>query len=145
VPSTAGVEVANPILKAESVRSIFTPALTEQGSNSLSDFIMTKGSQWSTALALATTDWPQQRKKGTAWCTQTSSYHPHLILLIYITGGGWAGTRHLMDPATGIAAVFGSQIVPRSRFDAEIVELWGRLEGLVYAGLQHGSEDLSNL
>jgi len=63
--------VANPILKPETARSIFVPALTEIGSKSLSNFIMAKGMQWPTALALTTLDWPKRRKKGSAFCKQT--------------------------------------------------------------------------
>jgi hypothetical protein len=76
VLSTAGIEVASPILKVESVRSLFTPALSEQASETLSNFIMMNGIQWSTALALTSTDYTEGRKKGSAFCTQ-SSYIPH--------------------------------------------------------------------
>jgi hypothetical protein len=68
VPLLAGIEVANPILTVESVRGIFIPALPEQGSKSLSDFMMLDGTQWSTALALATRDGDNGRKKGSAFC-----------------------------------------------------------------------------
>lgn len=115
----AGIEVANPILTVESVRGIFIPALPEQGSKSLSDFMMLDGTQWSTALALATRDGDNGRKKGSAFW------------------GGWAGTQHFMDPATGIAVVFGMQVVPRSLFDMEVWKVWGQLEKLTYAGVQH--------
>jgi len=67
--SLAGIKIANPILKVESVRSIFIPALSKQGSKSLSKSIMLDGIQWSTALALTTRDWPNRRKKGSAFCT----------------------------------------------------------------------------
>jgi hypothetical protein len=42
-----------------------------------------------------------------------------------------------MDPATGIAVVFGTQVVPRSLFDMEVWKVWGQLEKLTYAGVQH--------
>jgi len=42
-----------------------------------------------------------------------------------------------MDPATGIAAVFGTQVIPRSFYDAEAFDLWERLEELAYTGLLH--------
>jgi len=58
----------NPILKAETVRSTFEPALTEAGSKSLSDMFMRPGLQWGTAQAIQTEDSPTGRKKGTAWC-----------------------------------------------------------------------------
>jgi hypothetical protein len=133
--SIAGIEVANPILNVESVRSIFIPALSEQGSESLSNIITIKGTQWSTAIALTTEDRPGRRKKGSAFCTQLmTSYLPRFILLIF-TGGGWAGTSDFMDPATGIAAVFGVQVVPRPLYDAESYGLWDQLERLTYSGL----------
>jgi len=58
----------NPILKAETVRSTFEPALTEAGVKSLSAMIMTPGTQWGTAQAISTQDSPTGRKKGSAWC-----------------------------------------------------------------------------
>jgi hypothetical protein len=38
-----------------------------------------------------------------------------------------------MDPKTGVALVFGSQIVPTR--DPEVLKLWGELEEIFYAGL----------
>lgn len=38
-----------------------------------------------------------------------------------------------MDPETGVAVVFGSQLLPRR--DAEIVGLWKQLEQVFYKGL----------
>ncbi len=38
-----------------------------------------------------------------------------------------------MDPATGVGAVFGTQILPFP--DAQVVALWERLERALYAGL----------
>ena len=64
----AGREVPNAILKAETVHDIFVPALPEKGVKSLSEFIMTEGTSWSTALAVCTTDLPSGRQKGSAWC-----------------------------------------------------------------------------
>ena len=65
---TAGREVPNAILKAETVHSIFVPVLPENGIKSLSEFVMTKGISWSNALAICTTDWPGRRRRGSAWC-----------------------------------------------------------------------------
>jgi len=53
-----------------------------------------------------------------------------------MTGGGWAGTKHFMDPTTGIAVVFGAQVVPSPQYDAEVYEVFDQLEKLTYAGLQ---------
>lgn len=41
-----------------------------------------------------------------------------------------------MDPATGIAVVYGTQVVPTT--DIEVVALWDRLERALYAGLTSG-------
>ena len=38
-----------------------------------------------------------------------------------------------MDPTTGIAAVFGTQVVPP--IDTETVKLWEEVEKVIYAGL----------
>ena len=40
---TAGREIPNAILRAETVHDIFVPALPEKGINSLSDMIMNEG------------------------------------------------------------------------------------------------------
>lgn len=48
-------------------------------------------------------------------------------------GLGWAGTHFFIDPATGIAAVFGTQILPFP--DPQVAALWERLERALYAGL----------
>ena len=65
---TAGREVPNAILKAETVHDIFVPVLPEKGIKSISEMIMTEGTSWSTALAVCTTDLPGRRRKGSAWC-----------------------------------------------------------------------------
>ena len=70
---TAGREVPNAILKAETVHGIFVPALPEKGVKTLSEFIMTEGTSWSTALAVSTTDLANRRRKGTGWCKTKSS------------------------------------------------------------------------
>ncbi|KAJ3509603.1 hypothetical protein NLJ89_g5134 [Agrocybe chaxingu] len=118
----AGCSVRKPLWKRESVQSIFVPALTEKGSKSLSDFVMAPGTQWGTALAICTEDWPKRRRKGSAFWS------------------GWAGTAHFMDPASGIAVVFGIQAAPAG--DIEAQKLWMKLEALIYAALESGSEKL---
>jgi hypothetical protein len=57
-----------------------------------------------------------------------------------VTGGGWAGTSHFIDPTSGIAVVFGVQVAP-SR-DVEVVKVWSKLEALIYSALSNGSERL---
>ncbi|KAF8152902.1 beta-lactamase/transpeptidase-like protein [Crassisporium funariophilum] len=107
----------NPILKVETVRDLFVGTLTEEGSKSLDLFTAHyTGLQWSTGLAVTADDWPKRRRKGSAFWS------------------GWAGTYGFIDPKTGVAAVFGTQIVP-SR-DAEILKLYAEFEETLYAGLQ---------
>lgn len=118
----AGRPVANPILKVDTVRQIFVPALSDKGSKSLSEFSMAEGTQWGTALAICTQDWPKRRRKGSVFW------------------GGWAGTSHFIDPTSGIAVVFGVQITP-SR-DLEVVQVWSKLEALIYSALSNGAERL---
>jgi hypothetical protein len=70
---TAGREVPNAILKAETVHDIFVPALPEKGVKSLSEFVTSEAS-WSTALAVCTADWPGRRRRGSAWCKFKPSF-----------------------------------------------------------------------
>ncbi|KDR77244.1 hypothetical protein GALMADRAFT_246540 [Galerina marginata CBS 339.88] len=116
----AGRSVKNAILKQETVRQIFIPTLPEAGSKSLSDFNMVPGTQWGTALAIATQDWPRRRKKGSVFW------------------GGWAGTSYFLDPTSGIAVVFGVQVTP-SR-DVEVTKVWLKLEALVYSALSQSEK-----
>ena len=60
-----------------------------------------------------------------------------------MTGGGWVGTQGFLDPVTGIAAVFGVQVIPRPIFDLESYGIWDQLEKLTYAGL--GNQNHSSL
>ncbi|KAF9525267.1 beta-lactamase/transpeptidase-like protein [Crepidotus variabilis] len=117
-----GMAVTKPILALESVRTLFAPSLTDKGAKSLSSFMMTEGTQWSSALAITTKDWPRRRRRGSAFWS------------------GWAGTNYFMDPATGIAVVFASQIVPPDATDPECTRLFELLEELVYSALQTSSK-----
>ena len=65
---TAGREVPNAILKAETVRDIFVPALPYKGVKSLSEFAKIEGTSWSTALAVCTTDLSGRRRNGSGGC-----------------------------------------------------------------------------
>ena len=65
---TAGREVPNAILKAETVHDIFVPALPENGIKTLSEFIKNEGTSWSTAIAVDTTDSTGGRRRGSGWC-----------------------------------------------------------------------------
>jgi len=114
----AGREVPNAILTAETVHDIFKPVLPEKGIKSLSEMIMSENTSWSTALAVCTTDLVGRRRKGSAWW------------------GGWAGTAFVMDPTSGIAAVFGAQVAPTR--DVELYKVGIKLESTLYQGLKVG-------
>ncbi|KAF8873374.1 beta-lactamase/transpeptidase-like protein, partial [Gymnopilus junonius] len=120
----AGIPVANPILTQESVRSIWVPALPEASEKSINEFFnlfsfdFPYSLQRGTAMAINQKNWPNQRKKGVAFWA------------------GYAGTEHFIDPANGIAVVFGVQILPWG--DKEVARtLYPKLEQLIYAGLEH--------
>jgi len=115
----AGKTLPNAILSARTVQEIFTPALTPTAVTSLdlfaADLGTPPGNQWSTALALRTEDWPEGRKKGSAFWY------------------GWAGTTGYIDPETGIAVVFASQVVPTDG----VAFVWGaKFEQILYANLK---------
>ena len=54
-------------------------------------------------------------------------------------GGGWAGTGYFIDPTTGIAMVFGTQVLA-STLDIKALEVGAELEHILYKGLVIGSE-----
>jgi len=114
-------KATNPILGSASVAALFEPTLEVPAANSLAKMLqMPEGSaQFSTGLMLTTADSPGRRRKGTgSW-------------------GGWASTSYFVDPDTGIAAVFGTQLVPSSAdFDMTYETLWVEVEQAIYAGLQ---------
>ena len=56
--------------------------------------------------------------------------------LFFIKGGGWAGTRFCMDPATGIAIVSGVQETPTIPKDVELYKVGLKLESTLYQGLE---------
>ncbi|KAK7033410.1 beta-lactamase/transpeptidase-like protein [Favolaschia claudopus] len=106
----------NPILSRTTVDSMFTPSLPPTGANTISAMInmfqpslgFPKGSaQFGYGLCLNTADIPGKRRKGSGYW------------------GGWANTTYFVDPAAGVAAVFGTQLVPTGDriFDAKMDEL----------------------
>ncbi|KAH9474868.1 carboxylate methylbutanoyltransferase mlcH [Psilocybe cubensis] len=112
----------NPILTSKTVEQLFEPVLNEQGSKSLDRFLTmdpftpATHTQWSVGgFALSGSDLPGRRKKGSGFWI------------------GWAHTLFLIDPASGIATVFGAQIMPAG--DREIFEVVAELEEALYAGL----------
>ena len=59
-------------------------------------------------------------------------------------GGGWAGTLYFMDSTTGIAVVFGVQVVLSDR-DMETYKVAMKLERTLYEGLNIGVHKLWNM
>ncbi|KAJ3519219.1 hypothetical protein NMY22_g13306 [Coprinellus aureogranulatus] len=118
----AGKEVGRPILKFSTAKSLFQNTLSEMdfapmdSTINFLDFSMApKGWNWSNAFALTTEDWPGRRKAGTGFWF------------------GWAGLAFLIDPATGVAIVVGSQVAPS--MDSHAITLFNRVEETVYANL----------
>ncbi|KAJ2914596.1 hypothetical protein MD484_g5842, partial [Candolleomyces efflorescens] len=119
----AGKDVPNPILKQETVKTLFQPQLTAAGAAVLAasvvgwdPIIAGNGLNWSTGLAITTNDLPGKRKANSGFW------------------GGWAGTLFFIDPTTGIAIVTGTQIIPTS--DKGAIELLDKAEEIVYANLE---------
>jgi len=114
-------KATDPILKVETVQSMFVPTLPEGGCQALAQFMSVHPHQpngtcsWSNSLAINTSDIEGTRRKGTGFWS------------------GWAGTFHFIDPATGVAAVFGTQIVPV--LDDYTFEANMNFEKALYAGL----------
>ncbi|KAF4612853.1 hypothetical protein D9613_011158 [Agrocybe pediades] len=115
----------NPILTHETVSRMFESSLPPASSKALFQFtsmgeIYPKDSEvelnFGLGICLAMEDWDGKKKKGSGFWY------------------GWAGTYYFLDPQTGIAAVYGTHLVPT--FDPEVKELWDRLERTLYAGLQ---------
>jgi len=106
----------NPIMSVETVSSLFAPSIPPHGAANIELFTGWKHVGYGIGLCLATEDWPGRRRKGSGFWY------------------GWAGTYYFMDPATGIAMVYGTQVVPTT--DAEVVKLWEQLERAFYAGLE---------
>ncbi|KAF9045334.1 beta-lactamase/transpeptidase-like protein [Panaeolus papilionaceus] len=106
----------SPIAKRETILSMFEPTLNEKSANTLEVFINHPNCQWSTALGVASKDWAEGRKRGSAFWS------------------GWANTHFHMDPQTGVAAIFGSQLHPA--FDAELWQVYTQFERTLYDNLQ---------
>ncbi|KAF8958101.1 beta-lactamase/transpeptidase-like protein [Flammula alnicola] len=106
----------NPILSVNTVASLFRPSLPAHHTVNIENFTGWKDVQFGHGLCLANSDWPGRRKKGAGFWY------------------GWAGTYYFVDPTTGIAVVYGTQVVPTN--DPEVVKLWGQLEEALYAGLE---------
>ncbi|KAJ7146165.1 beta-lactamase/transpeptidase-like protein [Mycena epipterygia] len=119
---------ASPILTLAFVDMMFEPTLAPGGAATINttDRIFIKNlienvgipagaAQFSRGLLLTTADVPGKRKKHSgAWC-------------------GYACTAYFIDPTTGVAAVFGTQLAPTG--DAKYEELYALLEKELYSGL----------
>ncbi|KDR77296.1 hypothetical protein GALMADRAFT_96063 [Galerina marginata CBS 339.88] len=107
----------NPILTIDKVSSLFKPSIVPHGSTNIELFTGWKDVSFGVGLCLATEDWPGRRKRGSGFWY------------------GWAGTYYFMDPVTGIAVVYGTQVAPTG--DVEVIRLWENLERATYAGLEN--------
>ncbi|KAJ7721020.1 beta-lactamase/transpeptidase-like protein [Mycena metata] len=117
----AGV-ATSPILTPASVDKLFEPTHSSGGAKTLEMFAASPyfelpagGAQFSRGLFVNTVDVPGKRKAGSgAW-------------------GGWANTSFFVDPTTGVAAVFGTQLAPTG--DKDHNRLLDALERALYAAL----------
>ncbi|KAF8169815.1 beta-lactamase/transpeptidase-like protein [Pholiota molesta] len=122
-----GGKATDPILKRETVESMFVGALNEDGVKSLDAMLGPVfpglSVQWSNAFAVTTNDWPNRRRKGSGcW-------------------SGWAGTHFFIDPTTGIAAVYGTQFISLACGcnDPDVVGGFAAFEDALYAGIDSGN------
>ncbi|KAJ6557251.1 beta-lactamase/transpeptidase-like protein [Mycena vulgaris] len=117
--------VANPILTLASVNKMFEPTLPPDGAVTVAAVatvflkylnLPAGAAQFSRGLLVTTADVPGKRKKNSG------------------TWGGWANTSFFVDPTTGVAAVFTTQLMPTA--DDKHKKLWSQLEEELYAGLK---------
>ena len=92
------------------------------------------GGQFGRGLFVNTVDVPGRRKSGSGTCEYLLGFKPAKgASPIGLAGGGWANTSYFIDPTTGVAAVFATQLVPT--FDNTHQRLYDALERGLYAGL----------
>ncbi|KAF7357690.1 hypothetical protein MVEN_00814700 [Mycena venus] len=114
-----------PILSRASVDSMFAPTLTSTGTASVRDFVHllhpllklpAAGAQFGCGLFVNTVDVPGKRRAGSgAW-------------------DGYATTSFFVDPRSGVAAVFATQLLPMG--DATHEQMYDALERELYAGFE---------
>ncbi|KAJ6561999.1 beta-lactamase/transpeptidase-like protein [Mycena capillaripes] len=114
-----------PILSRTSVDSIFAPTLPIAAVSAARDFvglihphlpIPASAAQFGRGLFVNTMDVPERRRSGSgAW-------------------SGYATTSYFVDPAAGVAVVFGTQILPAT--DDTHERMYALLEKELYAGLR---------
>jgi methyl acetate hydrolase len=139
----AGHDVPSAILKQETVKDLFVPRLSATAALGLNAITQITDPQstdlnWSVAAAVNVKDWEGRRKAGSLTCELSScNIHGSIIQTMadcgHTTGSGWAGTWYFVDPKTGIAMVFGSQVVPP--MDSVTREILDKAEAIVYANL----------
>ena len=131
----------NPILSLASVNLIFEPSLPPAGAETISlvAAVLSKylglpvgAAQFSRGLLVNTADVPGKRKKHSGACTSSSNL-VETSLTRKLQGGGWANTSFFVDPTTGVAAVFATQVTPVS--DEKHEQMYAQLEGAIYEGL----------
>ncbi|KAJ7066208.1 beta-lactamase [Mycena amicta] len=120
----AGRATTSSILSKSSVDLLFTPSLPESALLAVGATaqglhprlgIPDGAAQFSLGLLVNTVDVPNKRRAGTgSW-------------------SGWANTSFFIDPASGVAVVVGTQLVPVP--DAEFDKVSERLEKAVYEAL----------
>ncbi|KAJ7039365.1 beta-lactamase [Mycena alexandri] len=110
-----------PILSRSSIDSMFAQTLTPAGGASLLAMIdpylglPAGGAQHGYGLSVMAVDVENRRRAGSgAW-------------------GGWANTSFFLDPASGIAVVFGTQLIPTG--DKTHKQIFKDIETELYAGL----------
>jgi CubicO group peptidase (beta-lactamase class C family) len=61
--------------------------------------------------------------------------------LIFNIGSGWAGTYFFIDPTTGVAVVYGTQLISPGlgTFDPELLKGLTAFEEALYAGIDAGN------
>ncbi|KAF5310720.1 hypothetical protein D9619_008156 [Psilocybe cf. subviscida] len=112
-----------PILKPETVKSLFVPQLNEEGCKSidmLAQIFSAPGPMsWTNASATNLTDWKNRRRAGSA------------------SWGGWTGTNFWIDPTTGIAGVMGIQMlcITSGSGDPNLVKAYGTFEETLYSAI----------
>ncbi|KAK7033441.1 beta-lactamase/transpeptidase-like protein [Favolaschia claudopus] len=116
---------SNPILSRDSVDSMFTPSLPTEAARTNLNLLVpllnpclgvtAGGADFGFGLMVNTIEAPGKRRKGS---------------------GSWSGmamTSYFLDPTTGVAVVFGTQLLPG--LDNAYQRLYGTLEEEIYKGL----------
>ncbi|KAF7374588.1 hypothetical protein MSAN_00343400 [Mycena sanguinolenta] len=114
----------NPILSRASVDSIFEPTLSPAGADTMNGVISSffphlgqfpNTAQFGCGVYVNTEDIPGKRRKGSG------------------TWGGWASTSFFVDPTSGVAVVFGTQLAPTG--DVIHDQKYDELERVLYSEL----------